>query len=424
MKETSSKSLVKSITFLLLFPLSSLGQIYDVETTYDPWTNSSKSTIKKRESPYGRESYRPNIKPFTPDYKSLERSLNARSTQQSASRSTQQKSNNRIISPIEEARLRWNADYNPTNNARRLEHANLIRNYHKSLIKTTTLPKAVNKPGSMYSNVFIVEEGNSMNTSKGWNDQGTLVYSGKAYYSFNQYYGAYEIKYFEYNTEQGTRYEIFKRNNKYTHTRTKEKIKYARENVNANPCPMNYYLNKPIIINSNGKVMGAFTAEYIVPECIRRIGKKGSGYLNQFEVYFIEDLENIKKAKVAKGRAFLAENAKKDEVISLPSGLQYKIINKGNGTIPIDGQTVKTHYKGTLINGKQFDSSYDRGQPARFKINGIIPGLTEALKLMPVGSKWELYIPPHLAYGERAIGTNIPANSTLIFTLELLEIVN
>mgnify|MGYP001024999106 FL=1 len=125
----------------------------------------------------------------------------------------------------------------------------------------------------------------------------------------------------------------------------------------------------------------------------------------------------------AEGKAFLAENAKKKGVISLPSGLQYKVINEGNGAIPIDGQTVKTHYRGTLINGKQFDSSYDRGQPATFDVNQVIAGWTEALKLMPVGSKWELYIPQNLAYGERAMGSNIPAYSTLIFTIELLEIV-
>tara|TARA_Y100000385_G_scaffold199086_1_gene206144 strand:- start:3896 stop:4573 length:678 start_codon:yes stop_codon:yes gene_type:complete len=138
----------------------------------------------------------------------------------------------------------------------------------------------------------------------------------------------------------------------------------------------------------------------------------------------------VAKAKAAKmelmtaeGRAFLSENAKKKGVVSLPSGLQYKIIKEGNGDIPTNGQTVKTNYKGTLINGKQFDSSYDRGQPATFGVNQVIAGWTEALKLMPVGSQWELYIPHNLAYGERAMGANIPAYSTLIFTLELLEIV-
>jgi len=138
----------------------------------------------------------------------------------------------------------------------------------------------------------------------------------------------------------------------------------------------------------------------------------------------------IAKAKAAElaavtveGTAFLAANATKKGVKVLPNGLQYKVITEGNGLKPIDGQTVKTHYSGTLINGKKFDSSYDRGQPASFGVNQVIPGWTQALKMMPVGSKWELYIPQELAYGERAMGANIPAYSTLIFTIELLEIV-
>ena len=138
----------------------------------------------------------------------------------------------------------------------------------------------------------------------------------------------------------------------------------------------------------------------------------------------------IAKAKAAElaavtveGTTFLAANATKKGVKVLPNGLQYKVITEGNGLKPIDGQTVKTHYSGTLINGKKFDSSYDRGQPASFGVNQVIPGWTQALKMMPVGSKWELYIPQELAYGERAMGANIPAYSTLIFTIELLEIV-
>jgi len=138
----------------------------------------------------------------------------------------------------------------------------------------------------------------------------------------------------------------------------------------------------------------------------------------------------IAKAKAAElaavtveGTAFLAANATKKGVKVLPMDLQYKVITEGNGLKPIDGQTVKTHYSGTLINGKKFDSSYDRGQPASFGVNQVIPGWTQALKMMPVGSKWELYIPQELAYGERAMGANIPAYSTLIFTIELLEIV-
>jgi FKBP-type peptidyl-prolyl cis-trans isomerase FklB len=122
------------------------------------------------------------------------------------------------------------------------------------------------------------------------------------------------------------------------------------------------------------------------------------------------------------GTEFLAKNATKPGVITLPSGLQYKVITQGTGPKPVDGQKVTTHYRGTLIDGKVFDSSYDRGQPATFGVNQVIAGWTEALKLMPVGSKWELYIPYNLAYGERAMGANIPAYSALIFEIELLEI--
>ncbi len=139
--------------------------------------------------------------------------------------------------------------------------------------------------------------------------------------------------------------------------------------------------------------------------------------------YVAKAKEKQVAAATAEGTAFLAENAKKKGVKVLPNGLQYKVITEGTGPKPVDGQTVKTHYVGTLINGKKFDSSYDRGQPASFNVNQVIPGWTQALKMMPVGSKWELYIPQELAYGERAMGANIPPYSTLIFTIELLEIV-
>ena len=128
------------------------------------------------------------------------------------------------------------------------------------------------------------------------------------------------------------------------------------------------------------------------------------------------------KEATAEGTAFLQANAAKPGVKTTASGLQYKVIKQGTGAIPVDGQKVTTHYSGTLINGKKFDSSYDRGEPATFGVNQVIKGWTEALKMMPVGSKWELYIPQELAYGERAMGANIPAFSTLIFTIELLEI--
>jgi FKBP-type peptidyl-prolyl cis-trans isomerase FklB len=109
-------------------------------------------------------------------------------------------------------------------------------------------------------------------------------------------------------------------------------------------------------------------------------------------------------------------------VVSNPSGLQYEILKEGTGTIPIVHQKVVAHYEGRLLTGKVFDSSYKRGQPATFPVNGLIKGWQEALQLMPVGSKWRLYIPSNLGYGARGAGNDIPGNATLIFELELLEI--
>jgi len=132
----------------------------------------------------------------------------------------------------------------------------------------------------------------------------------------------------------------------------------------------------------------------------------------------------VKKAADAnkkEGEAFLAENKKKNGVVSLPSGLQYKIIKEGNGKKPTETDRVECRYRGTFINGKEFDGTNRTGQPATFKVTGIIPGWREALKLMPVGSKWQLFIPPQLAYGERGAGP-IGPNATLIFELELLGI--
>ena len=122
------------------------------------------------------------------------------------------------------------------------------------------------------------------------------------------------------------------------------------------------------------------------------------------------------------GDAFLAANKAKEGVVTLPSGLQYKILKAGDGKKPTDADTVECNYRGTLINGTEFDSSYRTGRPAVFKVTGVIPGWREALKLMPAGSKWQLVIPPQLAYGERGAGRDIGPNSTLIFEVELLAI--
>lgn len=136
--------------------------------------------------------------------------------------------------------------------------------------------------------------------------------------------------------------------------------------------------------------------------------------------------EQAEQAKefAGEGEAFLAENAKRDEVTVTDSGLQYEVITEGDGAIPNKESVVRTHYRGTLIDGKQFDSSYDRGEPTEFPVGGVIAGWTEALQGMKVGAKWKLYIPYHLAYGERGAGGDIGPYQALIFDIELLEIVS
>lgn len=133
---------------------------------------------------------------------------------------------------------------------------------------------------------------------------------------------------------------------------------------------------------------------------------------------------NQKKAaeNLAAGQAFLTENAQKEGVVTLESGLQYQILEMGAGDKPQATDQVSCHYHGTLTDGTVFDSSVERGQPASFPLNRVIKGWTEGLQLMPVGSKFRFFIPPHLAYGERAVSAVIGANSTLIFDVELLGI--
>ena len=122
------------------------------------------------------------------------------------------------------------------------------------------------------------------------------------------------------------------------------------------------------------------------------------------------------------GAAFLAANKKKDGVITLPSGLQYKILKLGDGPKPTKEQTVTCNYRGTLINGEEFDNSNKRGKPAEFPVSGVIKGWIEALQLMPVGSKWQLFVPSDLAYGPKGAGQMIGPDATLIFEIELLSI--
>jgi FKBP-type peptidyl-prolyl cis-trans isomerase FklB len=135
-----------------------------------------------------------------------------------------------------------------------------------------------------------------------------------------------------------------------------------------------------------------------------------------------EKAQQAGAANKTEGEAFLAANKSKDGVVTLPSGLQYKILTAGTGPKPTASDSVKCNYRGTLINGTEFDSSYKRGQPATFGVGQVIKGWTEALQLMPVGSKWQLVVPASLAYGERGAGAEIGPNATLIFEVELLSI--
>jgi len=138
--------------------------------------------------------------------------------------------------------------------------------------------------------------------------------------------------------------------------------------------------------------------------------------------YFSKKQKKESESMIEKGANFLQENAKREGVTTLPSGLQYEIISEGTGPKPTLEDNVTTHYHGTLIDGTVFDSSVDRGEPASFPVGGVIKGWTEALQLMSVGSKWKLYVPYDLAYGERGARAQIGPYSTLIFEVELISI--
>lgn len=138
---------------------------------------------------------------------------------------------------------------------------------------------------------------------------------------------------------------------------------------------------------------------------------------------YFEELESkMSSASIEQGKAFLEENKKRANIVTLPSGLQYEVIIEGTGKLAQATDQVKCHYEGTLIDGTLFDSSVKRGQPAVFGVNQVIPGWVEALQLMPEGSKWKLYIPSDLAYGAQGAGEMIPPHSALVFEVELIEV--
>ncbi len=141
------------------------------------------------------------------------------------------------------------------------------------------------------------------------------------------------------------------------------------------------------------------------------------------EEFMQQTNEDESKSNLEAGLQFLEENKAEPGVEELPSGLQYKVLEQGEGESPTAESRVKCHYHGTLVDGTVFDSSVERGQPALFPVNAVIQGWTEALQMMPVGSKWRLFVPPELAYGEQGAGDVIGPNVTLVFDVELLEIV-
>ncbi|MDR0544285.1 MAG: FKBP-type peptidyl-prolyl cis-trans isomerase [Odoribacteraceae bacterium] len=148
--------------------------------------------------------------------------------------------------------------------------------------------------------------------------------------------------------------------------------------------------------------------------------EKANALLQQF---FAKQQKEKGKTAGEKGKRFLLENKTREGVTELSSGLQYKVITAGAGAVPRHRDKVRCHYEGRLVNGEVFDSSYRRGTPAEFPVNGVIQGWVEALQIMPAGSKWQLFIPPELAYGSRGAGNSIGPNETLIFDIELLDIV-
>ena len=145
-------------------------------------------------------------------------------------------------------------------------------------------------------------------------------------------------------------------------------------------------------------------------------------FQQEMQAKMAAEMEEQATRNKAEGESFLAENAKQEGVVVTESGLQYKILEPGEGDAPGPADLATVHYRGTLIDGTQFDSSYDRGQPATFPVGGVIPGWTEALQLMKPGAKWQLFIPAELAYGDRGAGQDIGPNATLLFDVELISV--
>lgn len=177
-------------------------------------------------------------------------------------------------------------------------------------------------------------------------------------------------------------------------------------------------LNPDVIAQAMKDVLGDKTLRLTDEQVVEAF----TAYQKELETQYEAKAKAEGEKNLKAGEAFLAENGKKEGVVTLPSGLQYKVIAAGAGKKPTAKDTVSVHYRGTLIDGKEFDSSIGRGEPATFPVSGVIPGWTEALQLMQEGAKWQVFVPAKLAYGERGAGPMIGPNSTLIFDVELIKI--
>ncbi|HEY0455895.1 MAG TPA: FKBP-type peptidyl-prolyl cis-trans isomerase, partial [Verrucomicrobiae bacterium] len=174
------------------------------------------------------------------------------------------------------------------------------------------------------------------------------------------------------------------------------------------------------MISSNKTLLSEEQAREVMMNFRKEMQAKNTDRMKKMQAQQAEKTKDDSEKNKREGDAFLAENKKKPGVITTPSGLQYKVITMGTGRKPTENDTVITHYRGTFIDGKEFDSSYRRGEPFITPVTKVIKGWTEALEMMPVGSKWQLVLPPTLAYGQG--GPGIPPNSVLLFDMELVGI--
>jgi FKBP-type peptidyl-prolyl cis-trans isomerase len=178
--------------------------------------------------------------------------------------------------------------------------------------------------------------------------------------------------------------------------------------------------NEPVDIDPNLVAQGIKDA---IAGVTRLTADEAKAVIAEVQNEVLKRQQEAAAANKQEGEDFLAANRQKEAVATLPSGLQYKILRYGTGPQPTASDSVVCNYRSMLINGKEFDSSYKRGQPVTFPVSGVIKGWTEALQLMPVGSKWQLFVPANLAYGERGAGADIAPNTTLLFEVELISIV-